>query len=631
MFPSVFTDELGLDVVEAAPILEGWGLKYVDLRGRVFGMAFENLPAERLTGLRKLLADHGLKVGCLESSLAKVHLPGTERCKAEAAKLEGIIRAADALDCRLVRAFSYWQPPRELDGELAVRPDEQQKVVDLFAPLARRAKEAGLILAFENCDVTPDEVFTIVDLLGEPAWGLAWDVDNNWDCDERRRDEDAYILRMVERTRLLHVKARGAVPGLAGEIIPYEKILQACDNAGLRGPVSVETHNPDRSVSNAEMSRRVLEAVREAWPSAAPGGLFDTGRPADQAVSRPWADDPVRFVVVGLGMGHNRSREICRTPGTKLVGVCDIDEERARRTAGECGVPYATDVRKWLQDKGVEVIYVVTPTGRHSEVALPALAAGKHVLTTKPMEASLAACDEMIRLAESQGLLLGCDFDRRFQPQPHALKAAVAGKRLGRLLSGNCSLKVLRTMDYFRSNGGWRGTRRWDGGGVFSNQAVHHIDELAFAVGVPAKVRASIWTQNHDIEAEDCATAVWLYGDGLAITFHATSSYPHSTWYLRLELEGTEGAYYHASGGPVGKTQTRWFLNGAWGDKPPEDVRPEWLTAADNFAAAVRTGAALACPGRDGRRTQAILDAMYRSAYDAGGDWVQVQAEIEEE
>jgi len=49
----------------------------------------------------------------------------------------------------------------------------------------------------------------------------------------------------------------------------------------------------------------------------------------------------------------------------------------------------------------------------------------------------------------------------------------------------------------------------------------------------------------------------------------------------------------------------------------------------DNFAAAVRGGAELTCPGRDGRRTQAILDAMYRSAYHNAGGWADVTAELE--
>ncbi len=629
MFPSIFTDELALDFTDTLPHLKEWGLKHCDLRGRVFGRSFESLSAEQRVEVKKLLDEHGMAVGCLQSSLAKVHLPDTERQAAEAEKLEGIIRAADALGCRLVRAFFYWQPPAELAGQLAVRPDEQQKVLDLFAPLADRAKQAGLILAFENCGVTPDEVFTVLDALGGPAWGPAWDAANGWDCDERRADEGAFIIRMAQRARCVHVKARGAVEGLTDELIPYDKVLQTCDNAGVQGPVSAETHNPDRSVDNVEMSRRVVEVIQKAWPTAAPGGLFDTKKA--EGLVRAWADDPVRFVVVGLGMGHSRSKLIQSTSGTRLVGVCDVVEERARRTAEECDVPCTTALREWLDNDEVEAVYVLTETGNHAEVALQALEAGKHVLTTKPMEASLAACDEMIRLAEKKSLLLAVDFSRRIEPGPLSLKAAVEGGRLGHLLGGEASLKILRKMDYFQSNGGWRGTRRWDGGGVLSNQSIHHIDELAFCLGIPEKVRCSIWTQDHDIEAEDLGCATWLYHDGLVLTYYGTSSYPHPTWYFRLELHGTEGAVSRAAGGPLEKPLERWFLDGAWGDKPPAHVTSEWTSCADNFAAALRTGAPLVCSGRDGRRTQAVLDAMYRSAYDHDGAWVNVDAELQEE
>jgi len=184
-------------------------------------------------------------------------------------------------------------------------------------------------------------------------------------------------------------------------------------------------------------------------------------------------------------------------------------------------------------------------------------------------------------------------------------------------------------MEYFRSDDGWRGTRRWDGGGVLSNQAIHHIDDLAFTAGVPARVRCNVWTQAHDIEAEDLGSAVWLYDDGFVVTFTATTSYPQSTWYCQLDLVGTEGAYAHASAGPYAEPQTRWYIDGAWSDKPPLVAESEWVNAVDNFAAAVRTGAELSCSGRDGRRTQSILDAMYRSAYDADGDWVDVKRELE--
>jgi len=267
MFLSIFTDELGCDIVEALPVITSWGLKAVDLRGMVFGLAAEKLPSDRLPELKALLDRHGVTVGCLQSSLAKVHLPDADRRRVEAEKLEGVIRLADAVGCRLVRSFHYWQPKGELVGRLADRPDLLEQALDLFAPLADRARAAGLTLTFENCGVTPDEVFAVLDALGVPDWALAWDVQNDWDCGERRADPDAYIRRMVARAKIVHVKATGAVAGY-GEPIPYSKVLRACADAALEGPVSVETHNPDKdNVSHVEMSRRLTDALQAAWPA----------------------------------------------------------------------------------------------------------------------------------------------------------------------------------------------------------------------------------------------------------------------------------------------------------------------------------------------------------------------------
>lgn len=624
---SIFIDELALDVVEALPIIKSWGVDTVDFRGRVFGKPIERLTDAELADLRQRLDDLGMSTGCIESSLAKVHLPDATRQAAEAEKLEGVIRAADALSCRLVRSFFYWQPGPELKGALAVRPDEQQQVLDAFAPLAARAKEADLVLAFENCGVGHDEVIAMLSAFGVPEWGMAWDVANTWLCPERERDLEAYCKRLAPYARQIHVKARGAVPGLVDFTIPYDAVLDIVANSGLKGPVSVETHNPDPSVTPRDMSERLVRIVQAAWPSAAPGSNLAKGKSAANVV-RPWQDDPVRFAVIGLGMGHNRAKLISTTPGTELVGVCDLDENRAKRTGEACNVPWNTDLRRWLEDDRVEVVYVMTETGRHGEVAEAALAAGKHVVTTKPMEASLAACDAMIRRAEESGLLLAVDFGRRFNTDLVTLRHTHANGHFGKLLSGSFELKILRNMDYFKSNGGWRGTRRWDGGGVLSNQSIHHIDEIAYTLGIPAKVRCNLWTQAHDIEAEDLGTAAWLYPDGAVVTFAATTSYPHSTWFDRLELTGTKGAYFRAENGPFEQPLERFFLHDAWRDQAPETVEPEWLNAADNMAAAIRSGAPLACSGREGRRTQSILDAMYRSAYGADGQWTEVAPDL---
>ena len=87
MFKSIFTDELGLDLPKAIPFLKEWGLTHCDLRGRIFQRPLEKLSDADLYEVRALLDREGLKVGCLQSSLGKVHLPDSVVLAEEAHKL----------------------------------------------------------------------------------------------------------------------------------------------------------------------------------------------------------------------------------------------------------------------------------------------------------------------------------------------------------------------------------------------------------------------------------------------------------------------------------------------------------------------------------------------------------------
>ena len=608
---SIFNDEVGLDITEAVTHFREWGLEWIDLRGRVMGREFSALDDKEMGDIVRLLNDSDLKVACLQSSLAKVHLPGSEELESERQKLEGIIRAADTFNCRLVRSFFYWQPKADQKGALAVQPDQFQKVLDRFGPLAERAKDAGLTLVFENCDVTVPECLAVLDALAVPEWGLAWDCANEW-LDDGPPDDTA-IAERIRRSRCVHVKAEGAVPGLADVTVPWEKILLMLATNGFAGPVSVETHNPDKSVSNLEMSKRVIDQVRRAWPGGAPA-------PRRQ----PQLDfEPVRFVVVGLGMGLERARQLKQETGTEVIGVVDLDAGRAEKAGAELGCEWTTTLDPWLERDDAEAVFVVTPTGLHADFAVVALNAGKHVITTKPMEASLAACDRMIAAADEAGKLLAVDFALRLDRASQRIRQRIAAGDLGRILGGTMSVRILRTMEYFQANGGWRGTKRYDGGGIMSNQTIHHIDQLIYFLGLPRRVSMHKWTQTHEIEAEDLGCGVWEYGDGTVVQLFATTSYPVDTWYLNLELHGTEGAFTYIFGGPYATPIERWHVNGHWEDLPPEPDMPRWTNLAQNLAAAIRTGAELICDGRDGRRSRLVLDRMYESATKDGA-WVQL-------
>ncbi len=634
MYLSIFSDELFEDVYTALPKLESWGLTHVDFRAMIGGKPIEKLTVDELRKLKSTLDSLGLKTGVIQSSLCKVHMPTAADpeavIKRENEKLDGIIRACDILDTRLVRSFNFWQHKQDdpACGELAMRPDALARVLEDFRPFAERAKAEGLILGIENCGQTPDEVITVLNALSVPEWGMAWDVSNMFELlPEAKGDCVDYFCKALKYANMIHVKARGvsAIPEIAAKKVPWDRVLAGALATGKDMPISIETHTvPGCGLTGEEASKKCVDYIRKVWPSAAAPDVRTAVSPR-VSFERPYKDDPVRYVVVGLGMGKNRCREISETSGLQLVGVCDINGEKAREVGKQYGVEYSTDINYFLAKPEVEVMYIVTPTGTHCDIGRICLEAGKNVLLTKPMDVEYPICDELIAFAESKGLLLGCDFDLHFRGPLTELMMAEKQGHFGKILHADTILNIRRTREYFLENGGWRGTFKMDGGGALSNQGIHEIDRLISVLGIPDEVRAQVATKVHDIEAEDIGFSEWRYKDGKTARIFVTTDYPINTWYTRIEIIGDKGAYLLVAGGPEG-THTYWSDGKGWSEESPINYEREWAQGSDNFAYVLRMGGKLLADAKKGRDARFVLDKMYESAH-GGEGWVKCAEE----
>lgn len=628
MYISIFSDEFYQDIYQVLPVIKEWGMTHVDFRAMINGKPIEQQTDEELYELKHALDSYGLKAGVIQSSLCKVHLPDKERQAQEMEKLEGIIRASNILGTKLVRSFFYWQHKQDdpACGELAMRPDALAEVLDMFAPIAKRAKEAGLILGFENCGTTPDEVICVLNALNVPEWGMAWDVSNMFEyLPEAEGDCVDYFTKALKYANMVHVKSRGVptIPELKYKKVPWERVLAGVAVTGKDMPISIETHVPkESSLDKIETCKRVYDYVKKTIPASAPGDMKSALSP-ELRFERPYADDPVRMVVVGLGMGKNRCAQIAKTQGIRLYGVCDINEEKAKAVGEMYGVPHSTDINTFLDDPQVEVMYVVTPTGTHCDIAKQCFEAGKHVLTTKPMDVTYEKCDEAIAMAKEKGLLFGVDFDLHFRGPLTELKQAVDGGFFGeKIISANITLNIKRTQEYYNENGKWRGTWALDGGGAFSNQGIHEIDRLITILGIPDEVRATTAIQSFDIETEDFGVTEWRYQNGAIARFSVTTSYLASSWNARVEVYGPDGAYLNTSGGAEGN-HIYWYKEGKWTEISPFPYKREWQQGSDNFAYCLRTGAPLVVTPERGRDARYVLDKMYESVRN-GGAWTPV-------
>lgn len=628
MYLSVITDELHVDVKEALPIIKGWGCTHVDFRGMINGKSIEYQTEEELKELKQLCDSLELKVGVLQSTLCKVNLPDEAAQKEEMEKLEGLIRASGILDCKQVRAFNYWQHEQDDPeyGTLGTNAFALKKVVEMMEPIIARAREAGLVLSFENCGQSVDDVIALLNAIQVPGWGLAFDIVNEIALQEETPDYAVeYYVKGLEVTNIVHVKARSVIDDVDipdKVVLPWKRLLFGAISTGRDVPICVETDNSEHSpLTDEKATFETYRRLYNCWPSSPPSEIRKCVTPP-KTFSRPYEDNPVRFVVVGLGMGRVRAREIRDTPGCMLYGVVDLNEEKAKSASEEFKVPYSTDINTFLQDPAVEVMYVVVPTGLHAVICEQCLKAGKNVLTTKPLDVNVENCQRLLDCAKKEGKLLGIDFDLRQNEHLLALKKAIDEGYFGRVLYANTTLFARRTHEYYQENGAWRGTWALDGGGAMCNQGVHEVDRLQFLLGMPKRVRARIATQKHNIECEDIGSAEWEYEDDRIVRFFSTTNHPLAFWYMRVELFGTEGAYIFMEGGPEGSS-VLYGKDNAWTNKAPYPVERQFRQGSDAYAYALRTGTPLITPAEEGVNSRRLLDAMYESAKN-GSIWVEV-------
>jgi predicted dehydrogenase len=250
-----------------------------------------------------------------------------------------------------------------------------------------------------------------------------------------------------------------------------------------------------------------------------------------------------KFALVGAGViGKHHGLVMSQLADRlELVAVADVNRDRAEElAAGRGGRPYPS-LTEALAHEDVDVVVVCTPTGRHGEVAIEALDAGKHVIVEKPAEITVARTDEIIKARDRAGTLVTVISQHRFDPSTETTLAAIGRGELGRLTSGIASIDWWRGQSYYDS-GDWRGTWELDGGGALMNQGVHTVDLLVAALGRPVEVFAYTGTLAHQrIEVEDVAIGVVRFESGALGVLHATTAaYPGLS--ARLQVHGDRGS-----------------------------------------------------------------------------------------
>jgi UDP-N-acetyl-2-amino-2-deoxyglucuronate dehydrogenase len=330
----------------------------------------------------------------------------------------------------------------------------------------------------------------------------------------------------------------------------------------------------------------------------------------------------MRIGIVGGGnISETHARAALAIPGVEIAAICGSNKEKVERLCREFGGTPFIDYEKFLAHKPMEMVALGSPSGMHAEQGILAAGRGLHVLTEKPIDITVARADALIAATDKAGVKLGVFFQDRFKPDLRRVKKLLDGGILGKPIIAEARVKWYRPPEYYGGSK-WRGTAGLDGGGALINQGVHTVDLLLWLWGDVVAVQAKMSASLHKIESEDTLIAMLEFANGAFGTIIATTSvfpgYPR-----RLELSGSEGTFAIEQDllvrADMHKPDPSLISNEAE-DKNLSAVSPTvsdirgHQAALEDFLRAIETNGKPACDGREGRRSVALVEAIYAAA-----------------
>ena len=217
----------------------------------------------------------------------------------------------------------------------------------------------------------------------------------------------------------------------------------------------------------------------------------------------------LKMVVIGLGKQSTEYHlpGIVRSLNFELVGVCDIDKEKAEETGLQYGVHGYDHVCEMIRSLEFQVALVSVPHHVYLQVIRILVDAGKHIIKEKPFATSVAEARQLINILRDGSSYLGITVQRRFNPiysTFHQLK-----KQIGKIYS----IEGVYTMNVATPGEGWRANKELSGGGALSDMGYHFVDLLIWYFGIPTSVTARMTRGNRPDQKYDVEDTAHLLFD----------------------------------------------------------------------------------------------------------------------
>jgi len=304
-----------------------------------------------------------------------------------------------------------------------------------------------------------------------------------------------------------------------------------------------------------------------------------------------------------------------------IVAIASRDEARARKVAGELGIPTAHgSYEALLADPEVEAIYNPLPNHLHVPWTVKAAEAGKHVLCEKPIAMSADEAMQLVEARDRHGVVIQEAFMVRTHPQWLKVRDLVRGGEIGELRA------IQGFFSYYNVDPQNIRNMADIGGGGLYDIGCYPITTSRFVTGrEPARLVGTL-DVDPDMKIDRLGSVILEFG-GDAFPVQATFTFSTQlVSYQRMHFFGTRGRIevWIPFNAPPDRPSKIFVDDGSSlagdGIRTIEvDTCDQYGVAGDAFARAVLDGTPPPVPLEDSVANMKVIDALFRSA--RGNGW----------
>jgi len=345
-----------------------------------------------------------------------------------------------------------------------------------------------------------------------------------------------------------------------------------------------------------------------------------------------------RIGVIGVGFGAQVYVPGLQSEGWDVVALCGRTRDKAAQVAQAAGVrDVHTDAHELIRRDDLDAVAITTPPRSHCELALAALAAGKHVLCEKPFAIDANEAAKMRDAADASGRTAIVCHEFRHTPQRAYIKQLLGEGYIGRFQLCTIELFLDRYVTPQPRPLTWNAFKA-DGGGLLGALGSHYIDGLRYWFGEIESVYGQLEALRPDVldaasnrivkaETDDTFLFTLQFASGATATMSASFA-ATPTRGAKIVVMGDAGTLIAEQPGP--NPMEDGIVIGSRGGSalapletpkrylPFTDARDHRLMAfrllARDFADGIERGTSPSPNVTDGLRCQEVLDAVRESS-----------------